>query len=72
MGPKGPFTFLDWANKYGQVYKIVFMDSMAVVLTNADVIARITKKTGGTRFHAWHPGDAGLLAMAVSALLAHQ
>jgi hypothetical protein len=56
MGPKGPFTFLDWANKYGHVYKIVFMDSMAVVLTNADVIARITKKTGGAsgRLHACH------------------
>lgn len=46
MGPKGPFTFLKWANEYGEVCKVQFMDNMAVVLTNADVIARVTKKTG--------------------------
>ena len=46
MGPKGPFTFLKWGNEYGEVYKVQFMDNMAVVLTNADVIARVTKKTG--------------------------
>jgi hypothetical protein len=52
MGPKGPFTFLKWANDHGEVYKVQFMDNMAVVLTNADVIARITKKTGIGRPHA--------------------
>lgn len=49
MGPKGPFTFLKWANEYGDIYKIQFLDSLAVVFTNADEIARITKKTGVER-----------------------
>jgi hypothetical protein len=52
MGSKGPFTFLKWANEYGAIYKIQFLDSLAVVLTNADEIARITKKTGVERPHA--------------------
>jgi hypothetical protein len=46
MGPKGPFTFLKWAEEYGDIFRVQFMDTVAVVLTNPDAIARISKKTG--------------------------
>lgn len=49
MGPKGPFTFLKWAEEYGDIYKVQFMDSIAVVLTNPDTIASISRKTGVAR-----------------------
>lgn len=49
MGPKGPFTFLKWADQYGDLYKVQFMNSFSVVLTNPDTVARITKKTGVVR-----------------------
>lgn len=52
MGPKGPFTFLKWAEEYGDIYKVQFMDSIAVVLTNPDTIARIARKTGVARVEA--------------------
>jgi hypothetical protein len=49
MGPKGPFTFLKWAEEYGDIYKVQFTDSIAVVLTNPDTIASISRKTGVAR-----------------------
>lgn len=45
MGPKGPWTLANWANAYGPVFKIQFMASFAVVLTDHDGIMRVTRKT---------------------------
>lgn len=46
MGPKGPWAFIKWTETYGALYKLQFLDVFAVVLTDPDTIARITKKTG--------------------------
>jgi hypothetical protein len=57
MGPKGPFTFLKWAEEYGDIYKVQFMDSIAVVLTNPDAIASISRKTGVARVETDRPQE---------------
>jgi hypothetical protein len=53
MGPKGPFTFLKWAEEYGGIFRVQFMDSVGIVLTNPDAIARISKKTGVIGCQSW-------------------
>jgi hypothetical protein len=45
MGPKGPWTFLNWANAFGPVFKMQFMDSFAIVLTDYESIMKVTRKT---------------------------
>lgn len=46
LGPKGPWVFADWVNKYGPVVKVQVLDSFAVILTDPGTIMRITRKTG--------------------------
>lgn len=45
MGAKGPWAFLKWANAYGPVFKMQFMDSFSIVLTDYESIMRVTRKT---------------------------
>lgn len=46
IGPKGPWSFLQWTAEFGPLYKLQLVDAFVVVLTDPDTIARITKKTG--------------------------
>lgn len=39
---------LQWTERYGPLYKMMLIDSLAVVLTDPDAIRRITSKTGAT------------------------
>jgi hypothetical protein len=52
MGPKGPWTVLYWANAFGPVFKMQFMDSFAIVLTDHESIMRVTRKTSEPGSHA--------------------
>lgn len=45
MGPKGPFAFKAWHAAHGPLYKIQLLDSFAVVLSDPDTIARVTRRT---------------------------
>ena len=45
-GPKGVWQMAAWANAYGPLYKMQFLDQFTLVLTDPDAIARITRRTG--------------------------
>lgn len=49
LSPKGPWSFLDWSNKYGRIFKVQFANGLGVVLSDPSTILRITRKTGNTR-----------------------
>jgi hypothetical protein len=36
----------EWANKYGPLYKLHFMDACVLVCTDPETNARITRRTG--------------------------
>jgi hypothetical protein len=46
MGDKGPWAFVRWTEAYGPIFKLQFLDSFGVVLTDPNTIARVTRKTG--------------------------
>jgi hypothetical protein len=46
LGPKGIWSLVEWARTYGPVYKLQMLDGFAVVVTDPEAIARITKRTG--------------------------
>lgn len=45
-GPNSPWVLLNWANTFGPLYKLQFMDYFTVVVTDPDTIASATHKTG--------------------------
>lgn len=47
MGPKGPWSFINWRETYGSLFKLQIADVFVVSLTDPDVIAQVTRKTGG-------------------------
>lgn len=46
MGAKGAWTLSAWASQYGPLFKIMFLNQSAAVLTDPDAIARLTKRAG--------------------------
>jgi hypothetical protein len=45
-GPKGVWVMSEWANKYGPLYKVHFLDECVLVCTDPETNARITRRTG--------------------------
>lgn len=48
MAIRGAWDVVAWANKYGPLFKVQFLNTTTVVLTDPDAVARLTKRTGET------------------------
>lgn len=50
----------EWANKYGPLYKVHFLDECVLVCTDPETTARITRRTGAASGRACALRSCGL------------
>jgi len=65
-GPDAPWVLLNWANTFGPLYKLQFMDSFTVVITDPDTIASATHKTGMLTLLQSHLGLDRIITCSLS------
>jgi hypothetical protein len=59
-GPKGIWVMAQWAQQYGPLYKVHFLDECVLVCTDPEANARITRRTGACGC-VWGRGEWGLI-----------